>query len=150
MKASELRIGNLVKANYRGISFICDVVKVIFNEIFVKGIMDDDKCEYEFSGDPEKYAGKENGFEPIPLTEEWLVRFGFEFEKYTESIIANKSDLALLKMVGWKYFTFTTNLGNGKNEYCKDIICVHQLQNLFYSITGEELTISDPVFINSL
>ena len=34
--------------------------------------MDDDKCEYEFSGDPEKYADKENGFEPISLTEEWL------------------------------------------------------------------------------
>jgi len=125
MKASELRIGNLVNHIRKGV-IVVGIMELDFVE---KGVLD---------------------IEPIPLTEEWLVRFGFEFEKYTESIIANKSDLALLTMVGWKYFTFTTNLGNGKNEYCKDIIYVHQLQNLFYSITGEELTISDPVFINSL
>ncbi len=85
-------------------------------------------------------------FEPIPLTDEWLVKFGFKIEIYTESIIAtklcnNNPDFSLLTMVGWKYFTFTTNVYNGNNEYCKDIIYVHQLQNLYFALTGEELTI---------
>lgn len=139
MKANELRIGNLVKANYRGISFICDVVKVIFNEIFVKGIMDDDKCEYEFSGDPEKYAGKENGFEPIPLTEEWLLKFGFDK-------VLPRNDKIYYRLND--YFVIEDSrvflLGDDAFEILKlrqEIKYVHQLQNLYFALTGEELTI---------
>lgn len=141
MKANELRIGNLVKANYRGISFICDVVKVIFNEIFVKGIMDDDKCEYEFIGDPEKYAGKENGFEPISLTEEWLLKFGFDK-------VLPRNDKMYYRLND--YFVIEDSrvflLGDDAFEILKlrqEIKYVHQLQNLYFALTGEELTIKE-------
>lgn len=144
MKANELRIGNLVKANYKGISFICDVVKIIFNEIFAKGIMDDDKCEYEFAGDPEKYAGKENGFEPIPLTEEWLNKFGFEKESKNHWNIINPeytTNWFYVLMKEGKYFIpYRWGKQVTGDRY---MIYVHQLQNLYFALTGEELTIKN-------
>ena len=160
MTANELRIGNLVKANYRGISIICDVVKVIFNEIFVKGIsaqigfdcrMDDDKCEYEFSGDPEKYAGKENGFEPISLTEEWLRKFGFECR---ESTTAKEYYLGLNSVTNDWLFSIVwldkpESFGYPNAPFYRNgrhtLYYVHQLQNLYFALTGEELTIKKPL-----
>jgi hypothetical protein len=152
MKANELRIGNFVKANCGGVSIgvsiICEVVKIIYNEITVKGIspqmgfdcrMDDDKCEYIISGDPEKYASKENGFEPISLTEEWLLRFGFDkvlprndkmYYRLKDDFVIEENNVFLL--------------GDDAFEMLKlrrKIKYVHQLQNLYFALTGEELTI---------
>lgn len=141
MKANELRIGNFVKVNYGGVSIICDVAKVIFNEIFVKGIMDDDKCEFVFAGDPEKYAGKEKGFEPISLTEEWLLKFGFDK-------VLPRNDKMYYRLND--YFVIEDSrvflLGDDAFEILKlrqEIKYVHQLQNLYFALTGEELTIKE-------
>lgn len=71
---------------------------------------------------------------PIPLTEEWLLKFGFE--QY---------------LLIWRYKGFTIagslNNGYGLTGYCIENIfpinClyVHQLQNLYFALTNEELTI---------
>ena len=74
-------------------------------------------------------------FEPIPLTKEWLERFGFE-------------------TTAWDCNT-THRLMIGKNDYCIVIssngFCevgdaivmnmdyVHQIQNLYFGLTGNEL-----------
>lgn len=74
------------------------------------------------------------GYNPIPLTEEWLLKFGFE--KFTTKDV---------------YPTFANNIFNWNNgilyligygfmNHCK---YVHQLQNLYFALTGEEL-ISEP------
>jgi hypothetical protein len=64
-------------------------------------------------------------FEPIPLTEEWLMKFGFD-EK--EPVLISS----------WKF-----------SPFCETIITkcehVHQLQNLYFALTGEELVVSDAV-----
>ena len=94
MKAEELRIGNLV---------------LVDGEItIVKGWM-------IHLIQIEKTSNKK--IEPIPLTEEWLIRFGF------------KKDMVLL-----------TN-SDGDNFYLSDfkIEYVHQLQNLYFALTGNEL-----------
>ena len=151
MKANELRIGNLVRANYRGLSFICDVIKIIYNEISVKGIsaqmgfdcrMDDDKSEYIISGDPEKYAGKENGFEPISLTEEWLMNLGFKKDKYwrPNNLDYYHSDLKEFCIISGQVRLYTDDPYEFF-EIPQNIQFVHQLQNLYFAITGEELTI---------
>ena len=68
---------------------------------------------------------------PIPLTEEWLERFGFEYSDLN-------GDSGLWKIppfqIYGKYNQFIY-------EYALDVNYVHQLQNLYFSLTGEELTI---------
>jgi hypothetical protein len=81
--------------------------------------------------------------EPIPLTEEWLLRFGFEFIGYggnksyshkfkSEENYGGGFQISMIK--GWRYHA---NLG-----HMVYIEYVHQLQNLFHSLTGEELTLN--------
>jgi len=76
---------------------------------------------------------------PIPLTEEWLYKFGFkvgEVEDYFDKNIGIKKILAIhLKdkefIIGYGiYWTY-----HFKIKY------VHQLQNLYFALTGEELII---------
>lgn len=77
--------------------------------------------------------------EPIPLTEEWLVRFGF---KPSEAKTAKK----------YIYYSDSYNFRNAKvvckNGYDARVVIagmviktkhVHQLQNLYFALTGEEL-----------
>ena len=116
MNASELRINNLVMdENYN--------IVTITHEDFM-GVNDD-------GGFP---------LRPIPLTEEWLVKFGFiqtiiGFESVNEyfpfSIEINSLGVAEL------YIEFY-----GGDKYKKLIKYVHQLQNLYFALTGEELTSS--------
>lgn len=87
--------------------------------------------------------------EPIPLTPEWLERFGFKKYIYHEErnlrhayIIPNE---ALEHIV---LIPFADGHGVVENNFCiKDqrkspmIKHVHQLQNLYFALTGEELKI---------
>lgn len=76
---------------------------------------------------------------PIPLTEDWLVRFGFEksqgglrkklrFGQISAPIIDTHIKL-------W-YHYYGTSIIN-------DIIYVHQLQNLYYALTHQELKLQE-------
>jgi hypothetical protein len=79
-------------------------------------------------------------FEPIPLTEEWLLKFGFE-EVY-RSKYRVKYDLTNNPKIGYD-IAFKGDFINGfryVGEYLK-IEYVHQLQNLYQSLTLQELTI---------
>ena len=92
--------------------------------------------------------------EPIPLTEEWLARFGFE-KKTDEGIrYFKKSNRQSFRVVPSEYDSETL-IPTAENEYfvtyeC-DISCgfdflryidhVHQLQNLYFALTGKELII---------
>jgi len=89
------------------------------------------------------YAIREehNQIKPIPLTEEWLLKFGF-----------NKIDHHRFKIkpsiFDW-YYTYSTH-DNAFRYYVNDvIICiatvfeVHQLQNLYFALTNTELTINN-------
>lgn len=88
---------------------------------------------------------------PIPITEEWLVKFGFENRRGSFLIdIENEMDK-------WDYKTYL-ELEEAIDEWycslqyvddgCKtnhsspmpNLKYVHQLQNLYYALTGKELT----------
>jgi len=113
MKANELRIGNLA------VNFIGEVFEVNGNTI-----ANFDSNEF---GKPK----------PIPLTEEWLIKMGFE---------KSKSDNYLRLMIiiedGTEWLTFLNP--NVINFNDRGIFClfVHELQNLFFALTGEELEIN--------
>lgn len=84
---------------------------------------------------------------PIPLTPEWLVRFGFLQGKGkwgNDFYILNEDGFTVMFSVEhwtdveetsvWKNHWFTKGLLN-KNK----LQFVHQLQNLFFALTGKEL-----------
>ena len=77
-------------------------------------------------------------FEPIPLTEEWLLKFGF--------VNGGKSDFDKKKLsIHLPSFYYT----NGRTFYNSwrimdySVKSVHQLQNLYFALTGEELEIQN-------
>ena len=79
----------------------------------------------------EECAWKKDKIKPVLLTEEWLVKFGFEKDGHN------------FKMKGYTFNLKTGNLWwHNKNLISlKSITFVHQLQNLYFALTGEELTI---------
>ena len=115
MTANELRIGNIVIPKYASPD------KDLFIEITAEEI-------YKMSGDV--YF-----FEPIPLTEEWLLRLGFN-EPINDWYWIGVDDCFIFgkKEDGWYLM----------DDYCmKPFKHVHQLQNLYFALTGEELTIKE-------
>ena len=73
----------------------------------------------------------------IPLTEEWLFKFGFDYDTETKS-------WSLLTSL--EKFDYLFEISNKYQEYFQpdfmalDIVYVHQLQNLYFALTGNELT----------
>jgi len=76
----------------------------------------------------------EGDFRPIPLTEEWLLKFGFEY----------RGGHGYKSPMGENFYF---SIGNGfihemyRHTNFKGVKYVHQLQNLYFVLTGEELTI---------
>lgn len=96
-----------------------------------------------------------DNFEPIPLTEEWLIKFGFEKVIYDTDETGYGTDYELdIKGVGCISYSddFSCALfgskESSKNELgflpnwdnCKH---VHSLQNLYFALVGEELKIKE-------
>jgi hypothetical protein len=76
----------------------------------------------------------------IPLTEEWLLKFGFQEYLSPTDLRINIASGILLQ------FHFGVNKIEcwiGDEISRPDLIYVHQLQNLFHALTGEELTITE-------
>jgi hypothetical protein len=86
----------------------------------------------------EKWAKfKLSDLSPIPISEEWLVKFGFKREGITSSngsllVLHHKESVYPNGRIYWNSWCI-------KNEMPK---YVHQLQNLYYALTNEELTIN--------
>ena len=81
-------------------------------------------------------------YEPIPLTEEWLERFGFETEcKWINDCRAVKGDFYItLDHDGATVIGYPTSVGmRNKWMFVQDIEYVHKLQNLYFALTGQEL-----------
>lgn len=126
MKVNELRIGNLVQPslNYK-------MAYGDYNPAFITMI-----GEHGFTV-CNHYPGK--WFEPILLTEEWLVMFGFiktnsTYDNGLLSISLPSEDKLLWKN-GRTYFNSWKILD--APQY------VHQLQNLYFALTGQELVIKN-------
>jgi hypothetical protein len=121
MKANELRIGNLVYHNDK----IFQVDLRTFAEI------------HEGNVKLIPFLMK-----PIPLTEEWLLKFGFE-QKGINIFILYKIILYCSKHR--YYFKFPIEPSSIIIPYIEFgatyLSYVHQLQNLYYTLTNEELQI---------
>ena len=105
MEAKELMIGNYVKDPYN-------------TEIRLVSV--------------EKSAGQ---LRPIPLTEEWLIKFGFYRKNFAWVLCEPSSNMTKFEFSIWEDLTYNTA------ELRPPIDFVHQLQNLYFALTGEELSI---------
>jgi hypothetical protein len=123
IKANELRIGNLVKYD--------NCVKVI-------DVINDSKNIVEFEDGDTVYAVFH--CQPIPLTEEWLLKFGFVDKNYTLELKAKR------KTIVFNWFSKVVSTGKRSGYYSRKyrhIKYVHQLQNLYFALTGEELEVKN-------
>lgn len=85
----------------------------------------------------------EQDIEPIPLTPEWLGRCGFlsagQFDKDIYKVVVNGESYYIRDHKG---FDFAIDSNEGDPLYIRyDLHHVHQLQNLYFALTGEELAI---------
>lgn len=128
MKAEELRVGNLVSNAFNPPQEIL-VVKQITGYGEMKGVHVS-KINEDFV-----WSLPELGIIGIPLTKFWLLKFGFIPKEYgyVNQIYVRKPD----NRVNDFYFEFD-GFDIGKEVELK---YVHQLQNLYHALTGEELTI---------
>lgn len=116
MKANELRLLNFV--NYRGVDIILysnyELYKALVN---IKDI------------------------EPIPLTEEWLLKFGFD--RHNNLFFSNHDYFSYIELDAYGCDgLYGYCLSDERSIYHK-LEHVHQLQNLYFALTGEELTLKD-------
>jgi len=115
MKANELRIGNLITSKMSGVL----TVQMIPIDI--------DMSRYE----------------QIPLTEEWLLKFGFEKKNHiwsdksvSEGLFFKNKYFIEISLDG---FLFCELHYSGQGWFMKTIKHVHQLQNLYFALVGSEL-----------
>jgi hypothetical protein len=78
---------------------------------------------------------KDKNYKPIPLTEDWLLKFGFEKSSYYYEI----KGIAI--SLGEDGRTILNGCGEVNAKHC---VYVHQLQNLYFALTGQELTLNLP------
>lgn len=85
-------------------------------------------------------------YEPIELNEDWLRKFGFEKKQIREELKNKLGDYAY-SLNNVPFFTLIQDndgfILSKFETYLITVKNVHQLQNLFHSLTGEELTIKN-------
>jgi hypothetical protein len=118
MEAREIRMGNKVRWDY---------------EIYTITAISTDVVDITRFGIAMSINIK--SIKPIPLTEEWLVKFGFKNKTVLEFIDRYFIDeFSVDYNRTHKYYHF--NVGY---EFNVEIDHIHELQNLHFSLTGEEL-----------
>lgn len=130
MDARELRIGNLVFDEDGDIGVVYLIAEIFVGQRFKNG--NQFSQDYEF-------------LKPIPLTEEWLIKFGFTKEeddgdmKYYSRVL--NDDWLIIFDHEQIRFDFRKRSGSHIVFYDdKHFQFIHQLQNLYYALTGTELT----------
>lgn len=110
MKANDLRIGNLTKDKLDQTIYEIDITTLLFIS----------KCNKD---------DKELSIEEIPLTEEWLLNFEFNFHQgkfWIDGLCVHTTD-SRFYIIQEQGRVFIRN--------------VHHLQNLYFALTGKELSI---------
>lgn len=135
VKANELRIGNLVYLDLKE-QYLKTIVELKHYMASVKYIRTD-------TGEPHQSMVDYERLEPIPLTQEWLLKFGFcrygnSQNKFLSKRVNGLRLIIRMDMFDSNRFFFVMN-----QNWIIDIKSVHHLQNLFFSLTGKELVFSE-------
>lgn len=129
LRAEELRIGNLIDdglGNYGQVNW--EILRIL-------------------EGNPN------HTYQPIPLTEEWLEKFGFEKDGVLYNLYLEESDSSqvfiqysttntdMIAVLHNYYYDWSEMEQNNTFMAIMDSQYVHQLQNLYFALTSKELTI---------
>jgi hypothetical protein len=79
---------------------------------------------------------------PIPLTPEILEKCGFELNKYNSTYGHSGIGYLCLEPLNQGQYDVIPICDNGKAINKKPLQHLHQLQNLYYTLTGEELNLN--------
>ena len=134
IKANELRIGNLILWS-GGVHEI---------ELIGKGneqLDNDNGFVYFRKKNLQRVSENVDSIEPIPLTEEWLLKFGFELDEEDDGFFKRKIKTSVNEKSECLVFIYESYY----QVEVAEINHVHQLQNLYFALTGEELTLKDEV-----
>lgn len=128
MKSNELRIGNYLETK-----------TIKWNQVHAQVYhIEHDRLSLEYAGDPSINRNYYDVY-PIPLTEKWLLDFGFTQDQWGNFYIGEnpitKDYLFYIKTNSTGVFFYRN--GHHKIQY------VHQLQNLYFALTGEELKLKN-------
>lgn len=135
MKANELRLGNIVEVKTidysKGIKSIWEVIKIDAEDFQILS---------DFNDDPD--------YRPVKLTEDWLLRAGFR-KQINKGFVTFHNYVCMTDFYlresfkGGYYFGFIINGRHYEFNDATNYEYVHQLQNLYFSLTGEELTFAE-------
>ena len=141
MKVNELRIGNLVHHNIEN-----SKSDFLGNELIVFEL--DEKIITTYYVDhlnSKVIVRNKQNYYPIPLTEKWLIKAGFSVKEYKAGYIGKDftSGQMTLSFVLCNPFAkgdwndcYTFDL---RDSMFKSLRYVHELQNLYFSLTNSEL-----------
>lgn len=132
MNAKDLRIGNYINYFNKAVK-VNGISKNMMDATSMVGRIDG-----EFINGNGTVSNEPNAFDGIRLTDEWLLKFGF----YSDIIFEGDSPIYTLEGNDFNIDFHTLQpidsgfpIANYKIKY------IHQLQNLYFALTGNELTI---------
>lgn len=138
MKSNELRIGNKLGFYFQK-NETSEKILIATNTV-VSIYKNDFECNGDF---PENMKFTGATFEPINLNHEFLEKCLFLSFIEKERTYKHKIyDIFLLETSNNKYSLVTVHQLHWCAVSIKEIEYLHQLQNLYYSLTGEELEIN--------
>ncbi len=142
LTAKDLRVGNLVITNnpkYRSQDIGKVACIVAINSLKKYEELDGDALIYHLDNEwKDTYGQFLIYLEPIPLTEEWLLRFGFEKKENNWKCLCICNDWTYLY---WERLAGLELSVNKHSVMLPHIKYVHQLQNLYFALTNQELEI---------
>ena len=127
MEAKELRIGNWVNLYGDYDSQVTGLTNT--KKVWCVNNPHDENCAWETTQ-----------IKPIPLTEEWLLKFGFDdgINDYLAFCRFKKGNFVVVREQDIYSYPYEDYEGN---EFDLELKHIHQLQNLYHSLTGNELTL---------
>ena len=141
MEANELRIGNFVNLTAEGHENEPDLFQWALED-------------YDFYEDSMQFV------EPIPISKDWLLKLGFKgLDHFTiaDSMtidLGRNRQLSIGCVGNPNEMIFIQEINASNAKKIDDLVCiwnydydgflhVHQLQNLYFALTGKELTITE-------
>ncbi len=149
IKKTELRIGNLIQLNPKKEWVYGDRENNLPDGIFTIKSISSDGINYSFF--EEIFWHSFEDYSPISLTEEWAVKLGFEkgdtdgWKTYYRKrpLVLTHQRTGVISADGFdfrcKYNFYVYDITEKGIDF--PVKYVHQLQNLYFAIRGEELTI---------
>lgn len=130
MDIRELRIGNHIRYG----------MDEYYQEVIVSEIQ---QFKIDSYNETDSFYGESDNFHPIPLTKEWLIKFGFSCEAqpyWYDKYIKNYTHVLLTHKIELEHFDDNMFIWIEGNTIIH-FYTVHQLQNFWKSITGVELEV---------